>query len=79
MYLFCPRTVVQLASQARTLQEEAAVAKELELFERAPLHGSHFMSLSQGCYQGLVSVIVSSWGNETSVYRLVANNIHLGS
>ena len=28
---------------------------------------------------GLVSVIMSSWGNDMSVYVVVANNIHHGS
>ena len=35
--------------------------------------------MSYGFCFGLVSVIVSAWGNDMSVYMAIANNIHLGS
>ena len=35
--------------------------------------------MSQKVYEGLVSVIVSSWGNEITVYMWVANVINRGS
>ena len=32
-----------------------------------------------GFYYGLVSLVASSWGNDMSVYTVVANKIHYGS
>ena len=40
---------------------------------------SRVTCLSEPVYVGLVSVVMSSWGNEMSVTMVVANNMHHGS
>ena len=40
---------------------------------------AHGTDISQGCKLGLVSVPMSSWGNDIHVHMVVANNTHDGS